>query len=367
MNPRLHAAIGEAMTRLRTSDVAGATNALQRALSGRPVQEGMDSQSRAQDRPGIEPSSTRGLETVLDQLRRQRASFFKDRRAEASVVEQPDDSENFRSRMFRSVIGSLAYKLYVPDDYAGRPLALIIMLHGCTQNPDDFARGTRMNALADEFGLIVAYPLQPKSANAQGCWNWFDRRHQQRGAGEPALLAGLAQELASEFAIGRSRIFAAGLSAGGAMADVLSSAYPEVFTAVGIHSGLPYGAAKDVMSAFSAMKGNGKASARRASTVRKIIFHGEADATVHPSNGERVFDLARSTHGPLPEYQIDAVINGKRVTRSLIGQGQDHALAEHWLIHGGGHAWSGGDHRGSYVDATGPDASREMVRFFLQA
>lgn len=365
MNLRIHAAVGEALTRLRTSDVIGATKLLQRAPTSSAV-HGANTQDSVQDRRRIETPSARGLEAVLDKLRRQRASFFRDRGPEASAVEEPDHTENFLSRIFRSAIGSLTYKLYVPAGCADRELALIMMLHGCTQNADDFARGTRMNALAEEFGLIVAYPLQPKTKNAQGCWNWFDERHQQRGAGEPALLAGLAQELATEFAIERSRIFAAGLSAGGAMVDVLSSTYPEVFSAVGIHSGLPNGAASNVMSAFAAMKGNGNATAKPASTVRKIIFHGGSDGTVHPSNGKQVFDLARSTHSEPAEYQIDAVINGKRVTRSLIGQAQDHAIAEHWLIHGGGHAWSGGDHRGSYVDATGPDASREMVRFFLQ-
>ena len=131
----------------------------------------------------------------------------------------------------------------------------MLMLHGCTQNPEDFALGTKMNALADEFGLIVAYPHQTRRANPNGCWNWFDRRHQNRGSGEPAKLAGLAQALAKEFDVRRERVFAAGLSAGGAMAEILAATYPDVFEAVGIHSGLPYKSAGDVPSAFAAMKG----------------------------------------------------------------------------------------------------------------
>ena len=170
------------------------------------------------------------------------------------------------------------------------------MLHGCTQNPEDFALGTQMNDLADEFGLIVAYPHQPRRANPSGCWNWFDRRHQNRGSGEPAKLAGLAQALAKEFGVGKERIFAAGLSAGGAMAEVLAATYPDVFAAVGVHSGLPYRSAVDVPSAFAAMKGtaavDSSSPAANDRRCRKIIFHGGADLTVNPVNGERILDQA---------------------------------------------------------------------------
>lgn len=366
MNPRFHAAIGEAMNRLRTSDVTGATAAIRHALAGRGPIRPADPDSGTQSDNGPEAPPARGLRAILHKLRQERANFVHAPNHGETVTDDARDSANFRTRRFQAAEGSVAYKLFVPPDHADRELALVMMLHGCTQNPDDFARGTRMNALADEFGLIVAYPLQPKSANAQGCWNWFDARHQQRGAGEPAVLAGLAQELAAEFKIDRKRVFVAGLSAGGAMADVLASTHPDVFSAAGIHSGLPHGAACDVMSAFAAMKGNAKATAQGRSPVRKIIFHGTADATVHPSNGKAVFDLAGSAQGKPPEFQTDAVINGKRVTRSLIGHGDALALAEHWLIHGGTHAWSGGDRSGSYTDATGPDASREMIRFFLE-
>jgi poly(hydroxyalkanoate) depolymerase family esterase len=366
MNPRFHAAIGEAMSRLRTSDVTGATDAIRQALVGRAPLRRVDLDNGTQTPHDPEAPPARGLQAILQKLRSERANVVYTPNPGHTVAEEARDSENFRACRFQSAVGSLAYKLYVPSDHADSNLALVVMLHGCTQNPNDFARGTRMNVLADEFGLVVAYPLQPKSANAQGCWNWFDPRHQQRGAGEPALLAGLAQELASEFKIDRKRVFVAGLSAGGAMADVLASTHPDVFAAAGIHSGLPHGAACDVISAFAAMKGNAKATAQGRSPIRKIVFHGTADATVHPSNGEAVFDLAGSAQGKPAEFQTDAVINGKRVTRSLIGHGDAPAIAEHWLIHGGGHAWSGGDRGGSYTDATGPDASREMVRFFLE-
>lgn len=358
MNSRFHAAIGAAMRRLQTADVAGATAAIRQSLARQERIRRPDSAIDTQVSERVEAAATRGLQAVLQKLRNERASFVHAPAPGNPTADQVHDSKNFRTRRFQSAAGSVTYKLYVPANHAGRELALVLMLHGCTQNPDDFARGTRMNALAEEAGLIVAYPLQPKSANAQGCWNWFDARHQQRDAGEPAVLAGLAQELASELKIDRKRVFVAGMSAGAAMADVLASAYPDVFSAAGIHSGLPNGAARDVMSAFAAMKGNSAAATTGRSVIRKIIFHGAADATVHPSNGKRVFDLARSAHGEPPELQTDMVINGKRVTRSLLSLGQHPAIAEHWLIHGGGLAWSGGDRLGSYADTSGQNKNK---------
>ncbi|MDR6872225.1 poly(hydroxyalkanoate) depolymerase family esterase [Bosea sp. BE125] len=368
MNPRFHAAIGEAMSRLRTADVAGATAALQRALSG----EAPEGRRRAEDSRassvGFKAPLPRRLGDVLRTLSNERGQFKHPAAETKRGPDASDDDERFCQRSFQAAAGSVTYKLYIPAGHAERELALVMMLHGCTQDPDDFARGTRMNALADEFGLIVAYPHQPRSANAQGCWHWFDTRHQRRGSGEPAVLAGLALELAADFKIDRKRIFVAGLSAGGAMADVLSATYPDVFSAAGIHSGLPHGIASDVMSAFAAMKGTSKGvHPTRETDGRKIIFHGDADVTVNPSNGKMVFDRAQSRHGKLPEVLTDGMVNGRRVTRMVRGPATGPATAEYWIVHGSGHAWSGGDNRGSFADATGPDASREMIRFFLQS
>ena len=367
MTMHIRSAIGEAMTRLRSADVTGATAAIQQALAGRPVQSPQRPSEGEGDRVEVKAHARRGLGDILQSLRTERARFAEQPGTARHQPAPADEDGRFRSRRFRNAAGSLAYKLYLPADQAGRELALVVMLHGCTQDPDDFARGTRMNRLADEFGIVVAYPHQPRSANAQGCWNWFDPRHQRRGAGEPAVLAGLAQELASEFGIDRERVFVAGLSAGGAMADVLSSTYPEVFSAAGIHSGLPHGAATDVISAFAAMKGNAKAPPRTKGTgTRQIIFHGTADATVHPSNGETLFARARAHNDAPAELMTNAVVNGRHVTRTLVGSAHGPATTEYWLVQGGGHAWSGGDRTGSYTDASGPDASREMIRFFLE-
>ncbi len=372
MNSRLRTAVGTAMNLLKSADVTGATAAIQQALSGGPPEARARTADGAPNAVGFRAPRRRGLGEVVQGLRASRARFV------GAAAPDPAESpmaggrdERFVTRSHRSAAGTLRYKLYVAAEHAGRERALVVMLHGCTQNPDDFARGTQMNRLADEFGLVIAYPQQPGSANAQGCWNWFDGRHQQRGSGEPAVLAGLAQELSREFGIDGKRVFAAGLSAGGAMADVLASTYPEVFAAVGVHSGLPHGAASDVMTAFGAMKGSRvappPAQAGSARPSRKIIFHGGADATVHASNGEQILEQARSRNPRSALVVADSEVNGRRVTRTLLDDADGAALAEHWLVHGGGHAWSGGDRGGSFTDAAGPDASREMVRFFLQS
>jgi poly(hydroxyalkanoate) depolymerase family esterase len=188
--------------------------------------------------------------------------------------------------------GTRPYKLYIPTGYvAGKSLPLVVMLHGCTQNPDDFAAGTRMNRLAEERRCFVLYPAQIKSANQSNCWNWFKRAHQRRDKGEPAILAGMTREVMKRYGIDERKVYVAGLSAGGAMAAVMSAAYPDLFAAVGIHSGLPVGSAHDVASAFAAMRGappmpaSGAAAGR---IVPAIVFHGDRDATVHPSNGAQV-------------------------------------------------------------------------------
>ena len=272
-------------------------------------------------------------------------------------------------RAYSGPAGSLDYRLYLPADHEQRELALVIMLHGCTQSPEDFAVGTRMNALAEEFGLIVAYPHQTRLANPQGCWNWFDRRHQNRGSGEPAKLAGLAQALAKEFDVRRERVFAAGLSAGGAMAEILAQTYPDVFEAVGIHSGLPYKSAGDVPSAFAAMNGSAPFNPAPLATSdrhsRRIIVHGMADHTVNSVNGERLLDEAERGEPALTRSDLDWSIEGGRVSRRALKDADGQPVAEQWLVEGGRHAWFGGDPRGSYTQAVGLDASRVMVRFFL--
>jgi poly(hydroxyalkanoate) depolymerase family esterase len=273
------------------------------------------------------------------------------------------------SRSFRNAAGTLDYKLYLPAGHAaagGPPLPLIVMLHGCTQSPDDFAAGTRMNELADVHGFLVAYPAQTARANGSKCWNWFRGDDQAHGRGEPALIAGIARHVAADCRIDPRRVFVAGLSAGAAMAVILGRTYPDVFAAVGAHSGLPFAAAHDVASAFAAMKA-GPANMRAPhgnSAVPTIVFHGDADHTVAVGNGRAI--VSDATAGTLqPTTHTGVAPGGRAYTQEVFHDAVGRPRVEVWTVHGAGHAWSGGSAQGTYTDPAGPDASKEMVRFFL--
>jgi poly(hydroxyalkanoate) depolymerase family esterase len=277
----------------------------------------------------------------------------------------------FLSGSFASTAGRRGYKLYVPTGYQGQSLPLVVMLHGCTQNPDDFAAGTRMNAAAELRPCFVLYPAQDQHSNSGRCWNWFRRGHQNRGRGEPSIIAGMTTDLIGKYDINPRRVYVAGLSSGGAMACVMRATYPDLFAAVGVHSGLPYGAAHDLPSALQAMKGRGHAPpARSRREVTPVIaFHGDADTTVHPSNGEDVVLQCLPDGGvsaPTKVVQRGQPPNGHPFTRTLHHDDAGRVVAEHWVVHGGVHGWSGGSREGSHVDPDGPDATGEMLRFFSE-
>lgn len=272
----------------------------------------------------------------------------------------------FLSLTHRSAHGARGYRLYIPAKRPNAPMPLIVMLHGCTQSPEDFAVGTGMNAVAEAFGCLIAYPGQPSGANVQKCWNWFRPEDQVRDRGEPALLAGVARDILRDHPADPSRVYIAGLSAGGAAAAIVAAAYPDIFSAAGIHSGLPAGCARDVPSAFAAMRGASTGKPHD-SVVPTIVFHGLADSTVNPDNGAAV--LSQALHAMPDLYrttQKGRSVGGRayRVTAHCYPDGR--TAAEHWEIDGAGHAWAGGDAAGSHTDPNGPDASRQMVRFFLQ-
>ncbi|TKW65027.1 MAG: PHB depolymerase family esterase [Paracoccus denitrificans] len=264
-------------------------------------------------------------------------------------IEVPEGAR-YERRHHAGPAGSRHYTLYTPTDRAEGFAGIVMMLHGCTQSPDDFARGTRMNQVAEKAGYIVAYPEQARAHNIQSCWNWFRPEDQARGGGEPAILAGIVRDLSAEFDLPDGSAFVAGLSAGGAMAAIMAQTYPDIFAAAGIHSGLPAGSASDVISAFAAMQGNSAARAPHA-TIPMIVFHGMADATVAPINSERLIG------GSGIETQHSG--NGRSWSHFIANDG-----SELWRVAQAGHAWFGGDPAGSYTDPLGPDASAEMIRFF---
>lgn len=261
--------------------------------------------------------------------------------------------------------GSRDYMLYVPKTKSKAPMPVVVMLHGCTQSPRDFATGTGMNALAQQQGVIVVYPGQPAGAHMNKCWNWYRPADQKRDSGEPAILAAITREVLTRQNADPKRVYAAGLSAGGAAAAILAQTYPDLFAAIGVHSGLAAGAAQDVGSAFGAMR-SGAAGSGKAHGVPTIVFHGTADATVALANGKAVAKQAQQ-----------GMKGKKSVTKSRAGAGRSYektaliaadgrSIGEVWMIDGAGHAWAGGDAAGSYTDPTGPNASAEMLRFFAQ-
>ncbi|MES3023132.1 MAG: PHB depolymerase family esterase [Pseudomonadota bacterium] len=277
----------------------------------------------------------------------------------------------FIDASFSNSAGTRSYKLYVPSTYTGQPTPLVVMLHGCTQNPDDFATGTQMNVLAEEMHFLVAYPAQSQQANVSRCWNWFNAVDQQRDQGEPSIIAGITRKVADDYAVDRSQIYVAGLSAGGAMATIMGTLYPDLYAAVGVHSGLPFAAAHDLPSALAAMKGNlarnANMSGNNAAAVPIIVFHGDKDTTVHPANGHELAARGARSSAKAPLVEPGSVPNGHNYTRTVHQREDGSPQAEHWTIHGAGHAWSGGSAHGTYTDGKGPDASREMMRFFKTA
>ena len=363
MNPSFQRLMAETTRLTRAGDLHAATAAIQAALRGDTAPAGAAASG------DVDVIDVEAREVAIDAAAAHVRPAPTPRPAPATSA-PATGAGKFIAGSFTDSNGTRDYKLYIPpagDGGGGRALPLVVMLHGCTQNPDDFAAGTGMNEAARERGFYVLYPAQAQKANASRCWNWFKHNHQQRGRGEPALLAGMTREMMRRHPIDPQRVYVAGLSAGAAMAAILGDAYPDVFAAVGVHSGLPTGSARDVASAMAAMKVGATVAGSSSRTRPTIVFLGDHDTTVHPANGERVVEagVRAHTNAAGPEVERGRSGNGREFTRHTYRGAGDAVVAEHWTVHCAGHAWSGGNASGSYTDPKGPDATEEMLRFFL--
>ena len=384
--------IREATRLTRAGQLVEATALLQRMLHGdgapdTPSRSGgrialrepliIDAKANAveetESHPQLKPAASaqpRKLRPLLD--RKEWRSGIGLRGVKRAPLSTPDivpEGARFIESTYSSPAGSRAYRLFIPSRYQERPLPLVVMLHGCTQSPDDFAAGTRMNFIAEEQNCFVVYPAQPSQANQAKCWNWFRTADQQRGRGEPSLIAGITRQIMDDFSVDRERVYVGGLSAGAAAAAVMGATYNDLYAAIGIHSGLACGVATDLRSALVAMRQGGsdhKIISGDRPPVPTIVFHGDRDTTVHPNNGGQILEQSVRTMRTQKKVHRGQVPGGHAYTRTILSDASGRAMLEHWNIHGAGHAWSGGSPACSYTDPRGPDATREMLRFFLE-
>ncbi len=298
------------------------------------------------------------------------------------------DEGSFIRGSFTNEHGTRDYRLYVPSDHEGRRVPLVVMLHGCRQDAEDFAAGTRMNALAERKEFLVLYPEQDADANPWQCWNWFEPSDQERGMGEPSIIAGATEKVIAGHDVDTERVYVAGMSAGGSMTSIMGATYPDLYTAIGVHSGLEYKAADSGTRALVVQKIGGPdpdrqgrlafLSARQeARVLPTIVFHGEEDAVVDVVNAHQTLSQWAQTNDYASDGSDDDGITDEPadVFRKQTAEGYDHTryvyenpegdvIMEKWIIEELGHDWSGGDPEGSYADPEGPDASGEMIRFF---
>ena len=386
MDARQMTAMAEATRLTRQGRLAEATALIQQTLAGPAVIRRTPDAPSAGRETGSTPGRSAAPPPALPvgmgtQLRRTLPGWFTRRRTlpsrDARDLRSPlrpagpamkRPAARFEASTYTNAAGTRAYRLYIPASHAGGPLPLVVMLHGGTQDAAIFAAATGMNDLAERQGFLVAYPEQPPSANAGKYWNWFVPGHQRRDAGEPSLIAGITRQVTERYGADATRVYVAGFSAGGAMAAVMAAVYPDLYAAVGVHSGVAYAAARDLPSALAAMRQGPSRPARptapSAPPVPLIVFHGDQDATVAPANAAGLIDHILAGTSPAAVTSRGQVPGGHAYTRTCLQDPAGATVAESWTIHRSGHSWSGGVPNASYTDPHGPDASAEFIRFF---
>jgi poly(hydroxyalkanoate) depolymerase family esterase len=347
-----------------------ATKLIQRSMAN--LSQGLLSGTKVSSRMGVaadnDPQAERQAEAHVGPLDTSKSSTV------ASTGSFLEDHFEFMGQ-------SYPYRLFVPKPTDGvdpRKLPLIVLLHGCQQDALDFSQGIAMNQLASDMQCLVLYPEQITAANSGRCWNWFEPEHQQRGQGEPGMVAALTLHVMASLDSQKTpntqpdptRVYIAGLSAGGAMASLVAGLYPDIFAALGVHSGLPSGAANNILTAFSAMQGASSQDLDAVSAMPTIVFHGSADATVHPVNSAHIIQAAQTAFAKagitLTALDSKAGTDERAALRTVFSDAKGMSQIENWSVLGGTHAWSGGDSAGSYTDPQGPSASAAMLNFFLQ-
>ncbi len=362
MNDQMQAAMAEATRLTRAGRLAEATALIQRTLGGISTPIGRFTRADVPNEAGVRVVE---VTPTLPEPTTQGGT-------EASPSSQPGGK--FVDGAYSNTAGTRTYKLYIPRNYTGQAVPLVIMLHGCTQNAVDFAAGTSMNMFAEGKTFLVAYPEQVSSANNSKCWNWFQPADQQRGMGEPSLIAGITRQIMNSYHVDINRVYVAGMSAGGAMAVIMAVTYPDLYAAVGVHSGLAYRVAHDVRSGIAAMRRGTGQSVRQLNTVIPLIlFHGDRDTTISPVNADHLLNQWLQATNPEQEKSIYStrveqgqVVGGRAYTRSIYHNVNGQVIAEKWLVHQAGHGWSGGSSDGSFTDPKGPNASAELLRFFAE-
>jgi poly(hydroxyalkanoate) depolymerase family esterase len=285
-------------------------------------------------------------------------------------------SGHYFSGSYVGAAGTRTYLGYAPSGYKqGTALPLVVALHGCTQSADTLRQQTKFDNLAEAKNFIVVYPEQPSSANPMSCWNWFNPADMQRGAGEPAIIAGITDWVQQHYTVDAQRTYIAGFSAGAAMAAVMGATYPDRYAAIGVGSGIQYGGSN--LDPVQAGQNAYKAMGSFARPMPTIIFHGGQDKIVPVANADKLVkqwqttaDLADdgAVNGTIPAAPVKTLsqqsAGGQAYTVNRYDDGHGVEFVQYWLVPDMDHAWSGGCACTAYSDPAGPDETAAMYEFF---